>query len=351
MATIDNIIKVNVSTATKLADSTAYGHMLIVCPPPLSPGDSTTYDVSAYSTLDELEACGFSEADMVYGAMKLILSQNHIPDQVYIAVQKKISGQSENIQTTMQRALEYTSDWWCIIPVGISNEDLQLISEWVELSDANKFMLGATTEVSTSPVSGNHSRTAFVHETQVTDYYNAALAAECLSYAPGSETWQFKSVNDIAGQNVTKAEISAMDEACIGYYLNVYNRGCSFGGKTLSGEWIDVIRFRDWLVDRVQRNVYELFTTVPKVPYTDDGIAMVQSCIKKAFDEGLEAGGIATDSQDEDGTILPGYTITVPKAIEITSAMRQNRSLPGIKATARLAGAIHNTTLSIELTY
>lgn len=351
MATIDNIIKVNVSTVTELAEATSYGHMLLVCPPPTTPGSASTPDVAGYTNMDMLTACGFSEADHVYGAMKMIFAQKETPDVVYVAVQKKNSGVSEDITTTLQRALDNSADWWAIVPVGISKEDLQKMAEWVEECDAHKMLIAATTDVSAVPVTGTFDRTAILHETQITDYYDAGLCAVCLNYEPGSETWAYKNVAKLAGQPVTKSEIMAMDAVNIGYYLSQYNKECSVGGKTVSGEWIDIIRFRDWLVDQIQRNVFNLLTTHAKIPYTDSGIALVQACIAAAFETGKERGGIAEEYVDSDGLTVPSYTITVPRAADFSSAQRQSRKLPSIKATARLANAIHAAEINVELTY
>ena len=47
-----------------------------------------------------------------------------------------------------------------------------------------------------------------------------------------------------------------------------------FGGKTGGGEWIDVIRFRDWLQNDMQVRVVNLLIVNPKIPYTDNGIGL-----------------------------------------------------------------------------
>ena len=68
------------------------------------------------------------------------------------------------------------------------------------------------------------------------------------------------------------------------------------------------------------------------------------------MEEGREAGGIADDEIQSDGSTLRGYTVTVPKASDLTSEQRQKRILEGVTFTARLSGAIHKTVIRGSLT-
>jgi hypothetical protein len=56
---------------------------------------------------------------------------------------------------------------------------------------------------------------------------------------------------------------------------------------------------------------------------------------------GQSIGGIADTEYDDDDNAIPGYTVTVPKASDLTEAERKSRKLTGCKYVARLAGAIH----------
>ena len=53
-------------------------------------------------------------------------------------------------------------------------------------------------------------------------------------------------------------------------------------GKVAAGEWIDVIRFRDWLQEEITVNVFNALVNSDKVPYTDDGIAIIETQIRQA---------------------------------------------------------------------
>ena len=122
-------------------------------------------------------------------------------------------------------------------------------------------------------------------------------------------------------------------------------------GKVAAGEWIDVIRFRDWLEEEIKVNVFNLLINRDKVPYTDAGIAAIEARIRQALELGQTRGGIAPTEYDEDGNENPGYVLTVPLASSISANQKASRVLTDVRFTARLAGAIHVVEITGSLTY
>lgn len=350
---IENIVDVQISVSKSVSAATRFGHMLIICPAPKTPGSASTPDVAAYSVvsgISELEKAGFTEADPAYGAMQVMLKAKTLSDTVYIAVQKDAGEGAENISTTFKRARDFTSDFWAVCPVGISDADLQTLSIEVESAKPNIMMIVASTSVGNQVITGEPERTRVIHETNATDYANVGEAAAILPLAPGSATFMFQTIPGLEPQSLSESEISSMEKINTACYVSMYGHNCTYGGKTCSGEYADVVLFKDWLVDRVQRKVAELFIKNDKVPYTDAGITMVQSCIVSALEEGRLAGGIADNEVDDDGNTVPGYTVSVPRAASLDAAARQSRSLELCTFEARLAGAIHNVKIRGTLT-
>ena len=114
---------------------------------------------------------------------------------------------------------------------------------------------------------------------------------------------------------------------------------------------IDVIRFRDWLVETIQTEVFSVMINRDKLPYTDAGIAIVENTINAVLELGQTRGGIAPTEFDEDGNRNLGYSISVPKAASISANVKAQRVLRDVKFTARLAGAIHAVEIKGSLTY
>lgn len=62
----------------------------------------------------------------------------------------------------------------------------------------------------------------------------------------------------------------------------------------------------------IQSKVLNLFLGLSKVPFTDQGIALVQNAVIDALEEGVRAGGIVQEASSEDGEATQSYTVTVP---------------------------------------
>ena len=118
-----------------------------------------------------------------------------------------------------------------------------------------------------------------------------------------------------------------------------------------AGEWIDVIRFRDWLKEEISVNVFNLLINREKVPYTDEGIAQVEARIRDALVLGQRRGGVAPTEYDEEGRENLGFTVTVPLASSVSANTKAKRKLTDVFFTARLAGAIHFVEIKGSLTY
>ena len=122
-------------------------------------------------------------------------------------------------------------------------------------------------------------------------------------------------------------------------------------GKVASGEWIDVIRFRDWLEEEIKVRVFNVLINRDKLPYTDGGIAVIEAALRSALEEGQRRGGIAPTEYTETGEENLGFTISVPLASNIDPNTKASRILQDVRFTARLAGAIHATEIRGRFTY
>lgn len=185
----------------------------------------------------------------------------------------------------------------------------------------------------------------------VTEYADAAVMARCFAIEPGGETWANKKLAAVTADGLTETQYNAATKKNINTFEKFRNVSITQNGKVAAGEWIDVIRFRDWLVEEIRTNVFYLLINNDKIPYTDAGIAMIESVVRKALEDGQDAGGIAPTEYDEDGNTNAGYEIEVPTAADITPNQKASRVLEGIKFTARLTGAIHVVKISGGFTY
>ena len=232
---------------------------------------------------------------------------------------------------------------------------MEIMAEWTE---SREKMFGyAYADPNNNPVSSIYYRSFGVcygenPKTIPADRcMHVAVAVRFLSYPTGSETWVNKSLAAVNISKFTSTVINALEKDPASYYIKIGNTGLVQGGKVRAGEWIDVIRFRDWLKADMQTRVFQVLKSNRKVPFTDSGIGLVEGAMERSLKEGQDIGGIAPTEYDSDDNAIPGYQVSVPRVSDLTEAQRKSRKLPNCNYSARLAGAIHVVEIKGYLTF
>ena len=372
---LDDIIKCNIEISSPASDDATFDSILLIVQPPtaaVSSGANATRSVAktfSASKADELLEYGYTTTSEAYLAAQTAFSQNPAPDKLYFCVRSTATTgtgddavtSSEPIATTLARANTEAAFYGFHLTEFRTNADIQAAVEWAE---ANEKLFGFEyTNINSCPVqnfsyyrsfgvySGQADGYAADSQPKTNEYAALAWMAKCFGYDPGTETWNLKPLATIVPSALSASEKESLANTHISTFLRYAGDNVTIGGYTLSGEWIDVIRFRDWLKNEMQVRVFNVLKTNRKVPYTDEGIGLVEGAMKAALAQGQTIGGIAPTEYDEDGNAIPGYTVTVPRAASLTETQRKSRKLTGCKYTARLAGAIHAVEIEGYLTF
>jgi len=183
------------------------------------------------------------------------------------------------------------------------------------------------------------------------EYPDTALMSRKFREQPGSETWANATLANVSHDNFSEAQAKAIHALNGTTFEPFRNLSLTQGGKVAGGEWIDVIRFRDWLLEQIRVNVFQAFVN-NRIPYTDPGIAVIRSRLIQSLVRGRDVGGIAPEEIDPlTDRIIPSFTTTVPSSVTVPVNDKANRTLKGVKFTARLAGAIHAVEIDGTLAY
>lgn len=345
MSLLDTLVKVQISVSTAVADTESFDNMLLIGPLPAKAPEEAPPAVGVYTDLASVKSAGWADSDPIYKGAQIAFANG--VTELYIAAQL---ADDASVSATLDRALE-TNGWYAIAPCGIESSKLTDIATW---ADANEKFLGFTVSGTANPVGTSCAR-AFGFASKSIDtfpnnaYTHVAMLAVGMSYVAGSETWAYKTLSGIEAEPFTTTEITALKAANLNYYVPCAGKNITLDGKTVAGEWIDVIRFRDWLKNDMQKRIYNLFITNPKVPFTSAGITLIQNQMIASLKAGQKNGGIADTEYDESGAEIPGFTTSVPTAASVSDADKAARTLKGCKFTARLAGAIHVVEVSGSL--
>lgn len=204
-----------------------------------------------------------------------------------------------------------------------------------ETQDTDVIESGSSDIASTLSASA-FDRTFLMYAYDIDPSPAAAWLGKQLPTDPGSTTWKFKTLATISASELTTGEIALADGKSANTYTTVGGINITAEGVTTSDEFIDVIRFVDWLQARIKENVFRALAVNPKIPYTDSGIQAIVSEVEGVLRQGVFNGGL---NGDED------LIVTAPLAADVSSATRATRVLPDIEFIATLAGAIHKTII------
>lgn len=351
MSNIDDIVNVQISVESPTGTGESFSALLLVAPQPDNAGLGIP-DVAEITYASDLADYGYDEDSETYLAATIAFAQEPRPEKVYVVIRKSESGTVEGITTTLERAAG-TVGWYGIALVGdVTGSDLKTVAQW---TDSNEKLFGFSWTGSEIPIdvtAYNRTFAMYYNSTETADKYGAlALMAKCFGYDPGAESWDLKSISGVSASTLTNAKTSELEKIPSMYYTKVASKNCTMNGKVGSGEWIDIIRFRDWLTSEIQSKVFSYLTANAKVPYNDDGITGIQNRIEEVLYAAQKSGAVDSDTTDENGNVTKGYSVTVPLAADISSADKKTRKLKNVKFTARLTGAIIATTIKGSLTY
>lgn len=326
---IDRLVNVQISIESQAVSGETFDVILVIGDAPKTP--NSTPDVGVYASLSDAAAVGWTSGEAVYDALAVAFAQYNTPRSIVVAVRKD----EEKPSVTLERAAAQ-EEFYGIYITDMAEGDLEDAATWADANDK----LIAVTVTEDERVSESIRTVALRAAGEKDDYSALAWMAHCFGYDPGSETWAYKSLTGISTGTYTSAQKDQMEENDVNYYMNVAGANITFPGKTCGGEFVDNIRFRDWLLSRLQTEIFQVFVANRKIPFTDGGIALIENRIRYVLLLGQEVGGIAADSFDGDVEV-PGFTISVPAAADIPAAQKKQRRLPGITFQATLAGAIH----------
>lgn len=379
----DLIATVDIDIKSPIVDDTSFDNLLIVGPSPSTPPTKAPPDFGAYRSLDEVLGTGWSLSshDPIAEAAQAAFAQTPRPNVIYIAPIKSTDTETVTVDSgngttstsvvvspmpAIQRSIDSVK-WYVLCTAGVEESWYEDIADFIESYD-KMFVYTETAMLRTeTPAVGTvYNRTVGVFGMEngsqtVSDlttagkynnlYINCAFTAKWLNYEPGSETTAFKSLTTIYPSELSTTQMNTLADGNFCYFITVGNKNITMSGKTRSGEWADVIRFRDWLKNDMQVRVVNLFITNTKIPYTDEGIALIHNAMIASLKRGQVKGGICRDEFDEDGNRIPGFATSVPLASSLTASERASRRLTGCKFTARIAGAIHFAEIKGSLAY
>lgn len=354
MANIDRIVKVYISLRTTAIAQQNFNDLLLFGVWVPTAGEK----VAIITSPDELtETYGAQPDDPIYLAAQVAFSQIPHLGRIFIGLDNNAAA----VATDLAAIKNENNDWYAICDTKHDEARALDIGQWVEaneklfvtvLSDpTNASAPGTdTTSVAHELMQNQLFRTAWWYADDAEDFPDVGIAVKSFTKYPGQETWANQRLAGVPFQKLgetTAQNIFAKNGNTFEPFRNI---AITQNGRVAAGEWIDVIRFRDWLCEEIKIRIFQQMVD-NRIPYTDPGIAIIRSRLTEALDFGVTRGGIAPPEVNAEGDYVPSYVVQVPLSVEIAINDKANRILRDVYFTARLAGAIHVVEIQGTLTY
>lgn len=249
------------------------------------------------------------------------------------------------VATDLGAILAEDADWYALSLPGASRLQIVAAGAWVE---ANKKLylpessdttivtqaLAAGLDVADALNTLNYTRSSdfLQFHNDPASFLTAALFGKCLRFNPGTETWALKSLAGVSSVKLTSTERNRLTSKGGNSYEEVFpGKSVTFGGGQVGGNWIDQIRSIDYMLDDIQKSVFDAMASVPKVGYTNSEVVIIENALRGA----LQRAAVRQ--------IITGeFTIFTPRVEDQTTPDRGNRYFPGMTFASRLVGAVHS---------
>jgi hypothetical protein len=208
-----------------------------------------------------------------------------------------------------------------------------------------------------------------------TQFSSSSLYAACSAFGraftvnfDGTDTTitlMYKSEPGVTPESLTETQAAALKSFNANVYAT-YQNGIPIiqWGTMANGFFLDEVMGTDWLQNAVQVAVFNLLYQTPtKIPQTDPGIHQIVTTIANTMEQAVNNGligagltwtgppiGPAKAPLINTGQILPaGYAIYQPPVATQSASARSARAAPVLQVAACLAGAVHTSSILINV--
>lgn len=282
--------------------------------------------------------------------------------------QRVALGRIANAETHAQAltAIEaQSSDWYGLVTVSRAKADILSAAGWVQTNGAKLFIAQTADaavitavdpqdkDVGAQLFEAGYTRTALLYKTlrevdatPVQDPACTVWAADRLSVDPDAitTTWAYVQLPGIVQDRPPSTAQTQLNLRNANWYAGNSLPLGTRPGKMVNGSHIDTLITADWSRFRLEEDLAQVFADASargtKVPYTDEGIAIIESTFRSRIDgAGVSAGHFVEGLTEYD----------FPPRDETTAQDRAAR-LYRCSAEATLAGAIERVVFDFYQT-
>lgn len=259
---------------------------------------------------------------------------------------------------------------WALDATYRDTDDQKLVADWAETqtpawftactNSPQAYNTSDATNIGYYANSKSYTRTSVIYGQNSAEYPDVSYAARMLAVnysLPNSAiTMKFKDLPGITPVGLTESQLQALTDRRINCLTLIGNNSRTVReGVQAADTWFtDSLVALDNFREELQVEVYNVFLRNPKVPYTSAGQDLIVSACTKICNR-YTRNGVFGDrdeetTENESGLITrPATSIEPVNVAYATASDRASRVGPPVMITAYEAGAIHKTTINVDV--
>ncbi|RHX87302.1 DUF3383 family protein [Leptospira stimsonii] len=301
------------------------------------------------TSADDLLDLGFTSVDKEYLQAGNAFRQTPRPKTIAVFLLTSWSNAATEISNLRGSGKDA---WFKTIATTHDKSEIHALGDY--LASIEKMFFACTDDI--TAMTGRNSIWEFymLHKNP-NSFPEAAWVGNSAPRRVGSYNYAYLPLDGVENSGYTNSQVSTVFADNGNLIVDFGGRQVPYPGISTAQVYADVVENRAWLKARLKENIASLFLNSDVVPYTIQGIQMIESRMREVFVQAGVQGIIAPVETDADKLRSDlgdyQYKIHLPETIdEIPTNDRNNRILPNITFSCRLRGAINEVDIDGELT-
>ena len=171
-------------------------------------------------------------------------------------------------------------------------------------------------------------------------------------------TLMFKQEPGVTPETITESQAATLKTKHCNVFVNYDNATAIIQhGVNSDGSFFDEWHGLDWLENDIQTAIYNVLYTFPKIPQTDEGMTTLQTVMEDRLAQAVRNGLVAPGKWNAAGigqlktgdTLTKGFYVYCPPVAQQSQADREARKSPPFQIAVKLAGAVHQVDVLINV--
>jgi hypothetical protein len=193
----------------------------------------------------------------------------------------------------------------------------------------------------------NYERTALVFHDDDTEWVDAAWFGKMLPKDPGSANWAWQTLTGVPVDTLTQTQVANLITQN-GNWFEKMKTAEVFTGIAVGGQYIDIIRGRDWLESNMNTDFVDALASAEKIPMSQEGIEISRTIAEGRLRKSVKQGIVVAGSFEVDALLIDEDPDD-PATAFVSDTDKANRNIQ-VTWRATVQGAITTAATSGTLT-